>query len=667
MASVQRLSLHVFTSIIILVIATQVNCSIRKKRIVGGIHAAQPPEDDPVVFVSMNNRDSRVNGERDPDKGFYVFKGIRFGEPPIGRNRFQRARAVHLNGEYNATQWGPPCPQMHGGKIIGSEDCLFLNVFTPELPDSSDGYPVLIWIHGGGFKIGAACQYEMRNLIKKKMIVVSIQYRLGSLGFLSTGSPDLPGNNGMFDMLLAVNWVKQYIKYFGGNPTKLIAAGHGTGASAALMLSLSKLTNNFFSGLIAMSGSLLSSFALDKDPMSSSKRIAMKSGCPIDNVTSMVHCLQQLPIEMIIRADSDIANMRLAAEGFLSAVSALLVPGPVVEGNDDLRSLPNFMTDSPENSLKFGKLPRIPLLTGVMNDEAGGAVRGGYSNQILDKIRKTPNYVNEELIKNLQGTIPIFENTSRQFIPKAFDQYLNDGGARNLKTSLTNVAKAVNDAIFNVPVFLMMKYWSQNAKTFFYSFDYKSKEKRRNNFLTGLPIVDAENSSKGDNQGHGDDLFYIFGESNDIYGNKINGSKKNNKDEERVSNIFIDMIVQFARVGIVSDERHPKVNNISSVTNPTDDNTFFSITNKLKPVENFKFCEVALWTGAVQDISSSVCDSIRVTTETVARLTTETKNIVNLANSSIDTITNLGNVGNKVVSPNITSSIPEIPTFGVFG
>lgn len=92
---------------------------------------------------------------------------------------------MHLEGELNATTWGPPCPQPiynASGKIVGGEDCLFLNVFTPSLPDSSNGYPVLIWIHGGGFKRGAACQYEMRHLIDKNMVVVSIQYRLGSLG-----------------------------------------------------------------------------------------------------------------------------------------------------------------------------------------------------------------------------------------------------------------------------------------------------------------------------------------------------------------------------------------------------------------------------------------------------------------------------------------------------
>ncbi|KAK0077683.1 hypothetical protein PV325_003587 [Microctonus aethiopoides] len=340
MAAKRQLSTHAlfsFIFVIIIIIVTRSDCLIRKKRIVGGWHAAQPPEDDPVVFVNENNRNSRINGERDPNKGFYVFKGIRFGEPPIGRKRFQRARAIHLDGEYNATRWGPPCPQEYNGKIIGSEDCLFLNVFTPQLPNAEDGYPVLIWIHGGGFKVGAACQYEMRNLIKKKLIVVSIQYRLGSLGFSSIGAAELPGNNGMFDMLLAVNWVKQYIKYFGGNPKKIVVFGHGTGAAAALMLSLSRLTNNYFSGLIAMSGSLLSNFVFDKEPTTLTKTIATNNGCPSDNITNMIHCLQQLPIDTIINADSKIANIRVAAEGFLSGISDLLVPGPVIEGLDDSR------------------------------------------------------------------------------------------------------------------------------------------------------------------------------------------------------------------------------------------------------------------------------------------------------------------------------------------
>ncbi|KAK0175616.1 hypothetical protein PV327_009356 [Microctonus hyperodae] len=635
----QQLCYHQFFSFVfvtIIIIAAQSDCSIRKKRIVGGWYAAQPPEDDPV-----------------------------------------RARAIHLDGEYNATQWGPPCPQEYNGRIIGSEDCLYLNVFTPQLPNTEDGYPVLIWIHGGGFKVGAACQYEMRNLIKKKLIVVSIQYRLGSLGFLSIGGAELPGNNGMFDMLLAVNWVKQYIKYFGGNPEKVVAFGHGTGAAAALMLSLSGLTNNYFSGLIAMSGSLLSNFVFDKEPITLTKTIATNHGCPFDNITNMIHCLQQLPIDTIINADSKFANTRLVAEGFLSGISALLVPGPVIEGFDDLRSLPNFMVNTPENFLSHGKFPSIPLLIGVMKNEAGGAISGGYSNEILKNIRTTENYMKmkKKLLINLQETIPIFENTSKQFILEAFDKYLNNDGDLGMK--LKDIAKAINDAIFNVPAFLTANYWGKKAKTFFYSFDHVTKKSRKNNFLHGLPIVDAENSQNitDSNEGHGDDLNYIF-DQNDIFGNKIEKNKnENDTDHERVSDVFTNMISQFVEHGLVGDFSQSELN--KSSFNDNSGNIYLSITDKLKPVKQFKFCEMALWTGAIDQLSSSFCDNLRVTIETVERVTANTKKIVNLVGSSIDPIGNLQGIDKKVIpvvnseiedkikiiNPNI-SYVPKIPKFG---
>ena len=89
-----------------------------------------------------------------------------------------------LQGELRATKWGPPCPQLNeDGELIGHEDCLFLNIMVPSLPETeSTKYPVVIWIHGGGFRRGSASQYGMKHLMKKKVLVVSIQYRLGTLG-----------------------------------------------------------------------------------------------------------------------------------------------------------------------------------------------------------------------------------------------------------------------------------------------------------------------------------------------------------------------------------------------------------------------------------------------------------------------------------------------------
>lgn len=157
---------------------------------------------------------------------------------------------MFLQGDIDATKLPSPCIQPVPGKnkTVGSEDCLFLNIFTPELPTGTEGLPVIVWIHGGGFRFGSASQYGVRHLIGKRIIIVSIQYRLGSLGFLSTGTREMPGNVALWDMALATQWVRNYIGFFGGNPFRIVIMGHDTGASSALLVALSNIAKGY--GLI---------------------------------------------------------------------------------------------------------------------------------------------------------------------------------------------------------------------------------------------------------------------------------------------------------------------------------------------------------------------------------------------------------------------------------
>ncbi|XP_014481902.1 PREDICTED: liver carboxylesterase 1-like [Dinoponera quadriceps] len=612
---------------------------IRRKRIVGGTAALQPPVDDPVVFVNKNGRYARIIGKRDPNKGFYTFRGIRFGQPPTGQNRFQRATPVYLEGEYNATTWGPPCPQPSrngSNKIVGSEDCLFLNVFTPSLPDSSDGYPVLIWIHGGGFRRGAACQYEMRNLIKKQMVVVSIQYRLGSLGFLSTGTKELPGNNGMFDMILAVDWVKDYIRFFGGNPNKTVAFGHGTGASSATMLSLSKFCKNSFSGLIAMSGSILSHFAVDRDPTATARSIAHDNGCPTNNIREMVSCLRELPVEKLIETDSKLENVRMTARGFISGLSNLLGAGPVLDGADDKRSLPNFMIQSPEDAFRLDNFPTIPLLTGVMKDETGGAISGGYKNEVQDKLNTVPNYLTSDFVPRLQDTIPNMQGGSR-LVPQAFNGYLNIFGNDGAQNTIGKVAEALGDSLYNVPAFLTVDRWSKKANAFLYTFDHKGKRNYGKNFLAGLPIVDACRQAQDGNLNHGDDLAYIFGQ-NTITGEEISENEEPDEADERVTEIFTDMIANFARSGTLNvptasskSSWFPDV--IPTFSNGT--NPFVSITTFPKTMSNFRYCEMGLWTVVPERLQSPACSLYKVPLQLIQQ---GSKEAISVVQKPIDTL-----------------------------
>lgn len=134
----------------------------RVKRIVGGKFAAPPPPDDPVIFTNAYNRNARIEGYRSEVSGLYSFLGIRFAHPPIGQQRFRRPKYKRLEGDINATIYGQPCPQPDSaGYIVGSEDCLWLNVYTPRMPDETTGLPVIVWIHGGGYRFGSANQYTV--------------------------------------------------------------------------------------------------------------------------------------------------------------------------------------------------------------------------------------------------------------------------------------------------------------------------------------------------------------------------------------------------------------------------------------------------------------------------------------------------------------------------
>ena len=153
---------------LLLILIKESVCNKRMKRIVGGISAAKPPEDDPVVFIHLYERDSRIEGTYDNFTKLYSFYGIHYAEPPTSEKRFVRPHYKRLLGDINAVKNGPPCPQpaFHNNNIIvGNENCLLLNLFTPTMPDETTGLPVIIWIHGGGYRFGSASQYSVNRLI----------------------------------------------------------------------------------------------------------------------------------------------------------------------------------------------------------------------------------------------------------------------------------------------------------------------------------------------------------------------------------------------------------------------------------------------------------------------------------------------------------------------
>jgi para-nitrobenzyl esterase len=196
------------------------------------------------------------------ENGLTVYKGIPFAAPPVGDLRWKAPRpAAKWDGVKQTTAFAPG--PIQGGNVPSgkSEDCLYLNIWSPA-KSANDKIPVLVWIYGGGFAAGATSEanYSGENLAKKGVVLVSIAYRVGVLGFM--GHPELSaessakasGNYGLLDMIAGLKWIQKNIAAFGGDPNKVTIFGESAGGIAVSMLCASPLAKGLFHGAISQSG-----------------------------------------------------------------------------------------------------------------------------------------------------------------------------------------------------------------------------------------------------------------------------------------------------------------------------------------------------------------------------------------------------------------------------
>lgn len=226
---------------------------------------------------------------------FNAFRGIPYAEAPIGELRFKApVQKRPWAGQYNSTVFGSMC--MQASRVTISEDCLFLNVFTRNLPPPINVQlkPVIAFLHGGGFELGAGDEYGPEYLMDREVVVVTINYRLGVFGFLAVETADIPGNAAMKDQNLALQWIQRNIAVFGGDPTKVTLAGLSAGAHAATGHMLSPMSDGLFNNVIALSGGLAWPVKLKKNNIESARVLAEKIGCPSESVDDMVQCLKDV-------------------------------------------------------------------------------------------------------------------------------------------------------------------------------------------------------------------------------------------------------------------------------------------------------------------------------------------------------------------------------------
>ncbi|XUL92387.1 carboxylesterase/lipase family protein [Streptomyces galilaeus] len=207
-----------------------------------------------------------VEGIPGRDRATTVYRGIPYAAPPVGESRWRAPQPPPTwPGVRTADTFGPMCPQAPNSEVAGldlpmSEDCLHLNIWTGAT-SSEERRPVLVWIHGGGFRVGtgASPRYDGEALARRGLVVVTFNYRLGAFGFLAT--PELgaesghhaSGNYGLLDCVAVLRWVRDNITNFGGDPDRVTIAGQSAGAGAVNFLAMSPLAQGLFHRAVAQS------------------------------------------------------------------------------------------------------------------------------------------------------------------------------------------------------------------------------------------------------------------------------------------------------------------------------------------------------------------------------------------------------------------------------
>ena len=390
-----------------------------------------------------------------------VYRDIPFAAPPVGDLRWRAPQpAAKWDGVRPADKFAPQCVQGSfgaGPAPAMSEDCLYLNVWTPA-KSASAKLPVLVWIYGGGFAGGSTSvpTYSGEVLAKKGVVVVSIAYRVGTLGFLahpelSAESPNhVSGNYGLLDMIAALSWIKKNIAAFGGDPNKVTIFGESAGGIAVSQLCASPLAKGLFSGAVSESGG---SFGPPRS-----------SGAPGENMRPLAIAEKDgLAFQVNAGANSLAELRKLPAEKIVAATRGLAWP-----------NIDGWVIPSDQYSLyDAGKFNDVPVLIGYNSDEGASFSRDRTPKDYIDATRKRYDAFADSLLKAYP--------TGDKSVPKT---------ARDLS----------RDAAFGWHTWIWARLQSKlgKSKVFYYYFDQH-------------PDYPADSPQAGHGSPHGMEVEYVFG------------------------------------------------------------------------------------------------------------------------------------------------------------
>ncbi|XP_072497459.1 acetylcholinesterase isoform X1 [Notamacropus eugenii] len=428
--------------------------------------------EDPDLLVTVKEGKLRGIHLNAPGGPVSAFLGIPFAEPPVGPRRFLPPEPKRAwNGVLDATSFQSVCyqyvdnlyPGFQGSEMWNpnrelSEDCLYLNVWTPS-PRPVVPASVLVWIYGGGFYSGASSLdvYDGRFLARVEgTVLVSMNYRVGAFGFLALpGSREAPGNVGLLDQRLAMQWVQDNVAAFGGDPRSVTLFGESAGAASVGMHLLSPPSRGLFHRAVLQSGGPNGPWATvgAGEARRRATLLARLVGCPTgSNDTELVVCLRTRPAQDLVDHEWQVLPQQ-------SVFRFSFVP--VVDGD--------FLSDTPEALINAGDFHGLQVLVGVVQDEGSyflvyGAP--GFSKDNESLINRA------QFLAGVQVGVPQASELAAEAVVLHYTDWLHPDDPARLREALSDV---VGDHNVVCPVAqLAGGLAAQGARVYAYVFDHRA-------------------------------------------------------------------------------------------------------------------------------------------------------------------------------------------------
>ena len=447
--------------------------------------------------------------------------GVPFAKPPTGPLRFKHPQPMHRwHDVRDAKQLPNSCWQTideYFGDFEGSsmwnantpmdEDCLYLNVVVPR-PRPVRPAAVMVWIFGGGFYSGTSTLdvYDPKILASQEgVVVVSFQYRVASLGYLYMDTPAAPGNAGMFDQLMALQWVQDNIAAFGGNPHNVTLFGESAGAASIGMHLVSPLSRSLFSQAIMQSGSATNPWAvLDKrEAALHGLRLAEAVKCPKSNPNAALECLRRTDPKTLVKS-----------EGFMTGYCEFAFV-PVVDGA--------FLVETPRVSLASGNFKKVNLLMGSNKDE--GYFYLTYFLTDHFGLRNNPPVTHEMFLDAVQQLHPRFTLPARSAIAFEYTPWTNTESSAHNRDAIDEMA---GDHQFTCGVIEVADIYARaNNGVYMYYFTQRSSVSPWPPYMGVL---------------HGDEILFVFGVP-------LNPAKHYTPEEAQLSSKMMRYWANFAKTG----------------------------------------------------------------------------------------------------------------------